>query len=60
MTHNNQTYHLLYNHQGSLRGVIDRDGNIVKEITYDSFGNILSDTNQEIHVNFGFAGGLYD
>ncbi|RUM67021.1 MAG: hypothetical protein DSZ03_00295 [Sulfurimonas sp.] len=60
MTHYNQTYHLLYNHQRSLRAVVNTEGNIVKEITYDSFGSILSDTNPDLHVNLGFAGGLYD
>jgi RHS repeat-associated protein len=60
MEHNNQTYHLLYNHQGSLRAVVDTNGTIVKELQYDSFGNITLDTNSALHVHFGFAGGLYD
>jgi len=60
MEHNNQTYHLLYNHQGSLRAVVDSNGTIVKEVQYDAFGNITLDTNSALHVNFGFAGGLYD
>ena len=34
--------------------------NIIKEITYDTFGNILSDTNTSLKVPFGFTGGLYD
>ena len=33
---------------------------MVKEITYDSYGNIISDTNPNFKVPFGFAGGLYD
>ena len=36
------------------------NGNVVKEITYDSFGTILSDSNPNLSVNLGFAGGLYD
>jgi len=60
MTHHNQSYYLLYNHLGSLRAVIDSNGTIVKEVTYDSFGKILSDSNPNLHVNLGFAGGLYD
>ncbi len=35
------------------------DGGILKRITYDSFGNILSDTKPAFSV-LGFAGGLYD
>ncbi len=57
---NNETYHLLYNHQGSLRAVVDTNGTIVKEVQYDAFGNITLDTNSALHVSFGFAGGLYD
>ena len=33
---------------------------IVKEIKYDTFGNVISDTNPQFTVPFGFAGGLYD
>ncbi|MEA3491148.1 MAG: RHS repeat-associated core domain-containing protein [Campylobacterota bacterium] len=33
---------------------------IVKEITYDTYGNVLSDSNPSFKVPFGFAGGLYD
>ncbi|MGA1865674.1 MAG: RHS repeat domain-containing protein [bacterium] len=32
----------------------------VKRIDYDSFGNIISDSNPEFAVPFGFAGGLHD
>ena len=32
----------------------------IKEVTYDTFGNILNDTNQNFKIPFGFAGGLYD
>ena len=60
MGHNSQTYYLSYNHLGSLRAVTDSNGNVVKEITYDSFGTILSDSNPNLSVNLGFAGGLYD
>jgi len=33
---------------------------IVKEITYDTYGNMLSDSNRSLKIPFGFAGGLYD
>jgi RHS repeat-associated protein len=35
-------------------------GTIVKMLDYDSFGNILSDSNPGFTVPFGFAGGLRD
>ena len=45
---------------GSLRLVVDSGGSIVKRIEYDSFGNILSDSNAGFSIPFGFAGGLHD
>ena len=53
-------YYLHYDQVGSLRAVSDSSHNIVKEITYDTYGNILSDSNPSFKVPFGFAGGLYD
>ena len=45
---------------GSLRVVTDTAGNIVKRVDYDSFGNILTDSNPSFSVPFGFAGGMHD
>ena len=53
-------YYLHYDQVGSLRAISDASHNIVKEITYDTYGNILSDSNPSFKVPFGFAGGLYD
>ena len=57
---NNNRYYLHYDQVGSLRAVTDTNGNLIKEITYDSYGNILNDTNPDFKVPFGFAGWLYD
>jgi RHS repeat-associated protein len=54
------TYYLSYDQVGSLRLVADASGNVVKRIGYDSFGNILEDTNPSFTMPFGFAGGLHD
>jgi len=59
-TNDNTKYYLHYDQVGSLRAVSDTNQNIIKEITYDTFGNILSDSNPDLKVPFGFAGGLYD
>lgn len=58
MIQDNQTYYLHYDQVGTLRVVSDINHNIIKEISYDTFGNILVDTNQNFKVPFGFAGGL--
>ena len=60
MTVNGTTYYLTYDQVGSLRGVADSSSNVIKRIDYDSFGNIISDTNSGFEVPFGFAGGLHD
>jgi RHS repeat-associated protein len=40
--------------------VADSAGVVVKRIDYDSFGNIIADTNEAFKIFFGFAGGVYD
>ncbi|CAK8715292.1 RHS repeat-associated core domain-containing protein [Candidatus Electrothrix gigas] len=60
MTAGGSSYYLGYDQVGSLRTVADATGSVVKEISYDSFGTILSDSNSALVVPFGFAGGLHD
>jgi RHS repeat-associated protein len=60
MTAGGSEYYLLYDQVGSLRLITDSSGTAVKEIVYDSFGNILSDSNPSFTIPFGFAGGLHD
>jgi RHS repeat-associated protein len=45
---------------GSLRIVSDTSGNVMKELDYDSFGNVIYDSNPTFTVPFAFAGGQYD
>lgn len=54
------TYYLTYDQVDSIRIVADASGNMVKRIEYDSFGNIIDDTDPSFKVPFGFAGGLHD
>ena len=60
MTKGGSTYYLTYDQVGSLRVVADVSGNVIKRIDYDSFGNIIEDTDPTFEVPFGFAGGLHD
>ena len=60
MTKGGSTYYLTYDQVGSLRVIADASGNVVKKIEYDSFGNIIDDTDPAFEVPFGFAGGLHD
>jgi len=54
-----QKYLMHYDQVGTLRAMTDSAGVVVKEVTYDSFGNVLGDTRPGISY-FAFAGGLYD
>ncbi|MDD4952100.1 MAG: hypothetical protein PHV85_06090 [Desulfovibrionaceae bacterium] len=60
MLRDGRTYRLYYDQVGSLRVVADETGNAVKEMVYDSFGNVLEDANPVLRIPLGFAGGLYD
>jgi uncharacterized protein RhaS with RHS repeats len=53
-------YYPHYDQVGSLRAISDSSGTVTKQIDYDSFGNVISDTNTSMTIPFGFAGGLYD
>jgi len=60
MTKDGANYYLCYDQVGSLRIVIDTSGNVVKALDYDSYGNVLSDSDSTFAVPFAFAGGFPD
>ncbi len=60
MRQGDMTYYLSYDPVGSLRLVADETGNVVKTIMYDTFGNVVLDTNPLFDIPFGFGGGFYD
>jgi len=54
------TYRIISDHLGSPRLVVDAaTGTVAQQLSYDEFGNILTDTNPGFQP-FGFAGGIYD
>ncbi|MDW7712146.1 MAG: RHS repeat-associated core domain-containing protein [Deferrisomatales bacterium] len=55
-----QTYLLAADQLGTVRAVADTQGNVVKRIDYDTFGNVLYDSNPTFPLPLGFAGGLHD
>jgi RHS repeat-associated protein len=57
---NDTTTYLFHDQAGSLRVVADTSGNVIKEILYDPFGGIIKDTNPDLRIPIGFAGGLHD
>jgi len=60
VTADGSTWYFVFDPVGTLRIVTDAEGNIVKRLDYDAFGNLVEDTNPAFPVPFGFAGGLYD
>ena len=60
MLRGGSTYYMMFDQVGTLRMIVDSAGNIAKRVDYDSFGNILNDTNPGFTIPFGFAGGLHD
>jgi RHS repeat-associated protein len=60
MVRSGVTYRIISDHLGSPRFVLEATSNtLAQTMTYDEFGNVLSDSNPGFQP-FGFAGGLYD
>ena len=54
------TYRIISDHLGSPRLVVNTaDGTVVQRMDYDTWGNVINDTNPGFQP-FGFAGGIYD
>jgi RHS repeat-associated protein len=53
-------YYFISDIRGSVRMIVKSDtGEIRQQISYDSFGKVLEDSNPG-YTSFGFAGGFYD
>jgi RHS repeat-associated protein len=50
----------LTDNQGTVRDVVDNSGTVVNHITYDSFGQITSETNPNVDFRFGYTGREFD
>ncbi len=60
MVKGGKTYRVLSDHLGSPWLVVDiSDGSVAQRMDYDTFGNVIEDSNQGFQP-FGFAGGVYD
>ncbi len=60
MVKDSVTYRMISDQLGSIRLVVNaQTGAVVQELEYDTFGQVLSDSNPGFQP-FAFAGGLYD
>jgi RHS repeat-associated protein len=50
----------LADHLYSVRDLIDRDGNLIDHIDYDSFGNVVAETDSSAGDRFKFNGREYE
>ena len=57
---NGGTNHIITDHLGSPRLVVDAGGAVIKRVDYDAFGNVVLDTAPALDLPFGFAGGMSD
>jgi RHS repeat-associated protein len=60
MQSDGNAYYLAYDQVGSLISVADSSGNVIKSVTYDSFGNVIQDSATTVWIPIGFGGGLID
>ncbi|WP_163292494.1 RHS repeat-associated core domain-containing protein [Desulfovibrio sp. JC022] len=57
---NEEIYYFATDQVGTIYIVANGEGNEVKRIIRDSFGNKTIDTNERMDIPLGFAAGLYD
>ncbi|MEM7594944.1 MAG: hypothetical protein AAF383_26185 [Cyanobacteria bacterium P01_A01_bin.83] len=50
----------LSDNQGSVKMLLDNDGSVVNNITYDAFGGITVETNPDVNFRFGYTGREHD
>ena len=53
-------YWYMTDRQGSVRDVLDNSGNVKDAITYDGFGNIISETDSTYRGNYAWTGRQFD
>jgi RHS repeat-associated protein len=46
----------LVDNQGTVRDVIDSNGVVLNHLTYDSFGNVTSETNPNVDFRYAYTG----
>ena len=55
-----QTLWLLSDHLGTVKDLVDATGNILNHRTYDSYGNLIAQSNAEVSSRYGFTGREFD
>jgi RHS repeat-associated protein len=50
----------LTDHLGTIRDLVNNNGAVINHLTYDSFGNIISKTNDVLNTRYLFTGREFD
>ncbi len=51
---------LLTDHLGTIRDLVDNTGDVVNHLTYDSYGNVVSETDASVDSRYRFTGREWD
>ncbi|MTF38985.1 RHS repeat-associated core domain-containing protein [Cyanobacterium aponinum] len=51
---------LLRDYLGTIRDLVDNTGDVVNHLTYDSYGNVVSETNSAVDSRYRFTGREWD
>ncbi|WP_342596962.1 RHS repeat-associated core domain-containing protein [Cyanobacterium aponinum UTEX 3222] len=51
---------LLRDYLGTIRDLVDNTGDVVNHLTYDSYGNLVSETNSAVDSRYRFTGREWD
>nr|WP_241681876.1 RHS repeat-associated core domain-containing protein [Cyanobacterium aponinum] len=51
---------LLRDYLGTIRDLLDNTGDVVNHLTYDSYGNVVSETNSTVDSRYSFTGREWD
>ncbi|WP_342596963.1 RHS repeat-associated core domain-containing protein [Cyanobacterium aponinum UTEX 3222] len=51
---------LLTDHLGTIRDLLDNTGDVVNHLTYDSYGNVVSETDATVDSRYRFTGREWD
>ena len=55
-TTDGETRWALADHQGSVRDVIENQGTVLNHIIYDSFGQVINQSNSTVYFRYGYTG----
>ncbi|WP_284646252.1 fibronectin type III domain-containing protein [Paenibacillus silviterrae] len=60
MERNGSRYYVITDGVGTPKQVLRDNGDVIKELRYDSYGVVLLDTAPNFELAIGFAGGIHD